>query len=171
MIDLECQDIKFLPGVGPQRAKLLGDELQIRTLHDLLYTFPYKHIDRTRLYYIHELTADMPYVQIRGQILSFDTEGEGRKRRLVAHFTDGQGVVDLIWFNGIKYVLSAYKTRTDYIVFGRPSVFNGRINIAHPDVDKADEHHGTSALLHDHGQDETGRTEFPFHRTFYGDFV
>ena len=81
----------------------------------------------------------MPYVQIRGQILSFDTEGEGRKRRLVAHFTDGQGVVDLIWFNGIKYVLSAYKTRTDYIVFGRPSVFNGRINIAHPDVDKADE--------------------------------
>ena len=74
MIDLECQDIKFLPGVGPQRAKLLGDELQIRTLHDLLYTFPYKHIDRTRLYYIHELTADMPYVQIRGQILSFDTE-------------------------------------------------------------------------------------------------
>jgi len=131
MIDLECQDIKFLPGVGPQRAKLLGD--------DLLYTFPYKHIDRTRLYYIHELTADMPYVQIRGQILSFDTEGEGRKRRLVAHFTDGQGVVDLIWFNGIKYVLSAYKTRTDYIVFGRPSVFNGRINIAHPDVDKADE--------------------------------
>lgn len=139
MIDLECQDIKFLLGVGPQRAKLLGDELQIRTLHDLLYTFPYKHIDRTRLYYIHELTADMPYVQIRGQILSFDTEGEGRKRRLVAHFTDGQGVVDLIWFNGIKYVLSAYKTRTDYIVFGRPSVFNGRINIAHPDVDKADE--------------------------------
>ena len=139
MIDLEHQDIKFLLGVGPQRAKLLGDELQIRTLHDLLYTFPYKHIDRTRLYYIHELTADMPYVQIRGQILSFDTEGEGRKRRLVAHFTDGQGVVDLIWFNGIKYVLSAYKTRTDYIVFGRPSVFNGRINIAHPDVDKADE--------------------------------
>lgn len=139
MIDLERQDIKFLPGVGPQRAKQLGDELQIRTLHDLLYTFPYKHIDRTRLYYIHELTADMPYVQIRGQILSFDTEGEGRKRRLVAHFTDGQGVVDLIWFNGIKYVLSAYKTRTDYIVFGRPSVFNGRINIAHPDVDKADE--------------------------------
>ena len=141
MIDLERQDIKFLPGVGPQRAKLLEDELQIRTFHDLLYTFPYKHIDRTRLYYIHELTADMPYVQIRGQILSFETEGEGRKRRLVAHFTDGQGVMDLIWFNRMKYFLSAYKTRTDYIVFGRPSVFNGRVNIAHPDVDKADELH------------------------------
>ena len=138
MMDLERQDVKFLPGVGPKRAQLLADELQIRTFHDLLYTFPYKHIDRSRLYYIHELTADMPYVQVRGQILSFDTEGEGRKRRLVAHFTDGQGIIDLVWFNGIKYVMSVYKTRTDYIVFGRPSAFNGRINIAHPDVEPAD---------------------------------
>ena len=138
MTELEHQDIKFLPGVGPQRAKLLADELQIRTFHDLLYYFPYKHIDRTRLYYIHELTADMPYVQIRGQILGFETEGEGRKRRLVAHFTDGQGIVDLVWFNGIKYVTSAYKVRTDYIVFGKPSAFNGRVNIAHPDVEAAD---------------------------------
>lgn len=138
MMDLEHQDVKYLPGVGPKRAKLLADELHVCTLHDLLYYFPYKHIDRTRLYYVHELTADMPYVQIRGQILSFDVEGEGRKRRLVAHFTDGQGIVDLVWFNGIKYVTSAYKTRTDYIVFGRPNAFNGRINIAHPDVEPAD---------------------------------
>lgn len=137
-MDLEHQDVKYLPGVGPKRAKLLADELHVCTLHDLLYNFPYKHIDRTRLYYVHELTADMPYVQIRGQILSFDVEGEGRKRRLVAHFTDGQGIVDLVWFNGIKYVMSAYKTRTDYIVFGRPNAFNGRINIAHPDVEPAD---------------------------------
>ena len=137
-MDLEHQDVKYLPGVGPKRAKLLADELHVCTLHDLLYYFPYKHIDRTRLYYVHELTADMPYVQIRGQILSFDVEGEGRKRRLVAHFTDGQGIVDLVWFNGIKYVMSAYKTRTDYIVFGRPNAFNGRINIAHPDVEPAD---------------------------------
>lgn len=141
MIDIEHQDVTFLPGVGPRRAKLLGDELQIHTVHDLLYTFPYKHIDRTRLYAIRELTADMPYVQVRGQILSFETEGEGRKRRLVAHFTDGQGVVDLVWFNGLKYVMSAYKVRTDYIIFGRPSVFNGRINVVHPDVDDADALH------------------------------
>jgi ATP-dependent DNA helicase RecG len=127
--------------VGPQRAKLLADEMQIHTLKDLLYTFPYKHIDRTRLYYIHELTSEMPYVQIRGQILSFETEGEGRKRRLVAHFTDGYGIVDLIWFNGIKYVAAHYKTHTDYIVFGRPTSFNGRINIAHPDLDPADALH------------------------------
>lgn len=139
MTDFEHHDIKYLPGVGPQRAKLLADEMQIHTLKDLLYTFPYKHIDRSRLYYIHELTADMPYVQIRGQILSFDVEGEGRKRRLVAHFTDGQGIVDLIWFNGLKYITGHYKVRTDYIVFGRPSMFNGRINIAHPDIDPASE--------------------------------
>ena len=141
MIDIEHQDVTFLPGVGPRRAKLLGDELQIHTVHDLLYTFPYKHIDRTRLYAIRELTADMPYVQVRGQILSFETEGEGRKRRLVAHFTDGQGMVDLVWFNGLKYVMSAYKVRKDYIIFGRPSVFNGRINVVHPDVDDADALH------------------------------
>lgn len=139
MIDPEQQDITYLPGVGPKRAKLLADELQVRTFHDLLYTFPYKHIDRSRLYYIHELTADMPYVQVRGRILGFETEGEGRKRRLIAHFTDGQGIIDLIWFNGLKYITSAYKLHIDYIVFGRPGIFNGRINIAHPDIEPADE--------------------------------
>ena len=91
MFDLSQQDIQFLPGVGPQRAKLLNDELKIYTFNDLLYTFPYKHIDRSRLYRIAELTSDMPYVQVKGQILSFETEGEGRKRRLIAHFTDGTG--------------------------------------------------------------------------------
>lgn len=141
MFDVEHTDVMYLPGVGPQRAKLLADELQVHTLYDLLYTFPYKHIDRTRLYAVSELTADMPYVQIRGQILSFDTEGEGRKRRLVAHFTDGRGIVDLVWFNGLKYITANYKLRTDYIVFGRPSAFNGRINIPHPDIDPADELH------------------------------
>lgn len=138
MYDMLQQDITYLPGVGPQRAKLLKDELQIGTLRDLLYYFPYKHIDRTRLYYIHELTADMPYVQLRGHILSFETEGEGRKRRLVAHFTDGHGKVELVWFQGIKYVTSRYKLHTEYIVFGKPSVYGGRINIAHPDLDPAD---------------------------------
>ena len=138
MTDVLSQDIQFLPGVGPSRKKLLAEEAGIETYGDLLTYYPYKYVDRSRLYSIRELTGDMPYVQIRGQILSFDVEGEGRKRRLVAHFTDGQGIVDLVWFNGIKYVTSAYKTRTDYIVFGRPNAFNGRINIAHPDVEPAD---------------------------------
>ena len=138
MFDLSKQDIKYLPGVGPQRATLLNEELQVYTYRDLLYTFPYKHIDRSRLYAVSELSINMPYVQVKGRILSFETEGEGRKRRLVAHFTDGRGIIDLIWFNGLKYILSAYKVQTEYIVFGRPSAFNGRINIVHPDVDAVD---------------------------------
>lgn len=139
MFDITLQDIKYLPGVGPQRAKLLNDELRMYTLRDLLFYFPYKYVDRSRLYAIHELTSDMPYVQIRGQILSFETEGEGRKRRLIAHFTDGKGMIDLVWFQGIKYITSHYKLRTDYIIFGKPSVFNGCINVPHPDVDPANE--------------------------------
>ena len=105
MIDLDRQDIKFLPGVGPQRAKLLGDELQIRTSPDLLYTFPYKHIDRTRLYYIHELTADMPYVQIRGQILSFDG-GRGAETAFGGSFYRWAGScgLDLVQWHKIYFV-------------------------------------------------------------------
>jgi len=136
-IDLNA-DIQFLPGVGPQRSKMLKEEMQIATLSDLLYTFPYKHIDRSRIYYTHELTADMPFVQLRGQILSFEEEGVGRKRRLIGHFTDGGDIVDLVWFHGASYIRKSLKIGTSYIVFGRPGYFGGRFNIMHPDVDPAD---------------------------------
>ena len=137
MFDLKTRDIKYLQGVGPQRAELLNKELNISSLHDLLYYFPYKYVDRSRLYYVHEIDGNMPYIQLKGQILSFETVGEGRNRRLVAHFSDGTGVVDLVWFQGIKYLLGRYKVHEEYIVFGKPTVFNGRINIAHPDIDPA----------------------------------
>lgn len=139
MFDLATRDIKYLTGVGPQRATVLEKELGIRSLHDLLYYFPYKYIDRSRLYYVHEIDGNMPYIQLRGQILSFEEAGEGYRKRLVAHFSDGTGVVDLVWFQGQKYVTGKYKVRTPYIVFGKPSVFGGRVNIAHPDIDPADE--------------------------------
>ena len=135
MFDLKTRDIKYLQGVGPQRAALLNKELNIFSLHDLLYYFPYKYVDRSRLYYIHEIDGNMPYIQLKGQILSFETIGEGRNRRLVAHFSDGTGVVDLVWFQGIKYLMGRYKVHEEYIVFGKPTVFNGRVNIAHPDID------------------------------------
>ena len=135
MFDLKTRDIKFLQGVGPQRATLLNKELNIFSLHDLLYNFPYKYVDRSRLYYIHEIDGNMPYIQLKGQILSFEAIGEGRNRRLVAHFSDGTGVVDLVWFQGIKYLTGRYKVHEEYIVFGKPTVFNGRVNIAHPDID------------------------------------
>ncbi|MBQ8225638.1 MAG: ATP-dependent DNA helicase RecG [Bacteroides sp.] len=139
MFDLITRDIKYLPGVGPQRAAVLNNELNIHSLHDLLYYFPYKYVDRSRIYYIREIDGTMPYIQLKGEILSFESVGEGRQRRLVAHFSDGTGVVDLVWFQGIKYLLGKYKLHQEYIVFGKPTLFNGRFNIAHPDVDSLSE--------------------------------
>ena len=135
MFDLTTRDIKYLSGVGPQKAAVLNKELEIYSLHDLLYYFPYKYVDRSRIYYIHEIDGNMPYIQLKGKILGFETFGEGRQRRLLAHFSDGTGVVDLVWFQGIKYVTNKYKLHEEYIIFGKPTVFNGRINVAHPDID------------------------------------
>jgi ATP-dependent DNA helicase RecG len=137
MFDITTRDIKYLPGVGPQKAAILNKELEIFSVHDLLYYFPYKYVDRSRLYYVHEIDGNMPYIQLKGQILGFETFGEGRQRRLVAHFSDSTGVVDLVWFQGIKYITAKYKVREEYIVFGKPTVYGGRINIAHPDIDNA----------------------------------
>lgn len=137
MQDLRKLELTYLPGIGPARAKMLSQELNINSWHDLLYYFPYKHIDRSRLYKINELSADMPFVQVKGQIISFEESGAGRKKHLIAHFTDGYMLMDLVWFNGISYIKKVYKLRTDYIVFGRPNLFNGRINITHPDIDPA----------------------------------
>ena len=137
MFDLTTRDIKYLSGVGPQKAAVLNKELEIYSLHDLLYYFPYKYVDRSRIYYIHEIDGNMPYIQLKGKILGFETFGEGRQRRLLAHFSDGTGVVDLVWFQGIKYVTNKYKLHEEYFVFGKPTVFNGRINVAHPDIDSS----------------------------------
>ena len=134
------QDIQYLSGVGPNRRKMLNDELGIKTYGDLLQYYPYKHVDRSRLYSIGELNGDMPFVQVKGTILSFETfKMSTRKERVVAHFTDGSGkVMDLTWFNGGKYAKQNYAIGKEYIVFGRPNVYNGRINVTHPDIDAAD---------------------------------
>ena len=137
MLDTATRNIKFLPGVGEQRASILGGELNIRSLYDLLYYFPYKYIDRSRIYKVNELGGHLQHVQLLGEIRSFEELGEGAGRRLVAHFTDGTAFVDLVWFKGIKYVKNRLKVATQYVVFGKPSMFNGRVNIAHPDVDDA----------------------------------
>lgn len=135
MLDLEQRNVQYLSGVGPVRAALLSRELQIETLHDLLYYFPYKYIDRSRVFSISEVDGTMPYIQLKGQILSFEKIGEGRKQRLVAHFTDGTGVADMVWFSGIKYTLDRYRPGVEYVVFGKPTIFGGRVNIAHPEID------------------------------------
>ena len=139
MLDLSTRDIKYFPGVGPQRASLLAKELNIVSFKDLLYYFPYKYVDRSRIYTIREIDGNMPYIQLRGKFLSFETFGEGRQRRLVGHFSDGTGVMDAVWFQGLKFVMGKIKAGVEYIIFGKPTVFGGRINVAHPDVDEADE--------------------------------
>ncbi len=119
---------------------MLSEELGVQTFGDLLEYYPYKHVDRSRLYTIRELTGDMPFVQVKGHILSFETFKMGaRKKRVVAHFTDGYSkVMDLTWFNYADSALKKYKIGTEYVVFGRPQVFNGRIQLVHPDMEEAD---------------------------------
>lgn len=131
------QDIKYLQGVGPNRAELLAKELNITTVGDLLSYYPYKYVDRSRIYKIRDIDGNMPYVQLCGQILSFETIGEGRGKRLVAHFSDNTGYVDLLWFQGEKYILKSYDCHKPYIVFGKPSIYGGRYQIAHPEIENA----------------------------------
>jgi ATP-dependent DNA helicase RecG len=129
--------ITFLPGVGPRRAELLNNELNIYTFRDLLYHFPYKYIDRTKFYRIEELDPDLPLVQIKGFIKGFYTEGQGKGKRLVADFGDETGSIKLIWFRGLKWITGSYHTGVEYIVFGKPGVFNGMVNIIHPEIEDA----------------------------------
>ncbi|MFH0842665.1 MAG: ATP-dependent DNA helicase RecG [Bacteroidota bacterium] len=128
-------DIKFLTGVGPKRAELLNKELDIFTYQDLLYYFPYKYIDRTKFYKIAELDSDLPFIQIRGKISGYSTEGHKAAKRLVADFHDDTGTIKLVWFKGGKWITGSYTPGVEYIVFGKPSVFNGMINIIHPEIE------------------------------------
>ena len=138
MSDILNQEIKYLAGVGPRRSEILSRELGISTYRDLLEFYPYKYVDRSRIYLTTELTQDMPYVQIKGKILSFEEFPMGaRKKRIVAHFYDNHGVVDLVWFNGGKYIYEQYKVDKEYVVFGKPTVFGGRFQFNHPDIDDA----------------------------------
>lgn len=128
----------YLQGVGPRRKEILSRELGIRTYRDLLEYFPYKYVDRTKVYLISELSPDMPFVQIKGRIIRFEeTETGKRRKRVLAHFTDGHGICDLVWFNGTKYVYQNYQLNREYVVFGKPAVFNGRFQFSHPDIDDA----------------------------------
>lgn len=134
-MDLSSQDIKFLPGVGPKKADLLNKELGIRSAEDLLRHYPYKYVDRSRFYYLHEISEDMPFIQVKGQIIRFEKVGEGHTQRLTAIFTDGRETIELVWFKGVKYVIDKYKTGIQYVVFGKPLAFNGRFNIVHPEIE------------------------------------
>ncbi len=140
MPDLLTQDIQYLHGVGPNRKALLEKELGIRTFGDLLEYYPYKHVDRSRVYRLSEITGDMPFVQVRVRILGFELFDMGRGRgRLVAHVTDGSAIADIVWFSSTRYMQQRYSVGAEYIVFGRPTAYNGRYQFAHPDIDPPSE--------------------------------
>ncbi len=130
-------ELTYLKGVGPQRARLLAEELNITTRQQLLYYFPYKYIDRSRIYKIDELTADMPYIQVIGSVVSFQEAGQGRSKRLTATFSDGTGTLELVWFKGTKFITERYKLGEKYLVFGKPAVYGQQLTIAHPEMDLA----------------------------------
>ena len=139
MPNLLTQDIMYAPGVGPKRKEMLSKELGIETFGDMLEYYPYKYVDRRHIYLTTELMESMSFIQLKGKILSFESFDSGkRNKRLVAHFSDGHGVVDLVWFSKSQYIIKNYKVGVEYIVFGRPSVFAGRFQITHPEIDAAD---------------------------------
>ena len=132
MLDSE---IKYLAGVGPKRAELLQKELGISTFRDMLYTFPFRYVDRSRFCAVRDIDSTSAYIQLRGKIVSSSVVGDGRKARLVAKFTDGTGSIDLVFFKGIKWVQDKLKPGQEYIVFGKPSAFNMEYNMVHPEVE------------------------------------
>ena len=135
MVEFASVDIKFLSGVGPKRAEILKKEAGIATYEDLLYYFPYKYIDKSRIYKICEIDGNMPYIQIEGVITDFFEQGKGKGRRLCATFSDKSGSVELVWFQGIKYITERYMKGKLYVVFGKPAVYGGQINYTSPPIE------------------------------------
>ena len=129
----------YLPGVGPRKADVLRKEINVSTWEDILYYFPYKYIDRSKIFKIREIEGNMPYIQLKGKISRYETLGEGRKRRLIATFYDGTGEIDLIWFQNLRSIQNHYKQGVEYILFGKPAFFNGNIQIAHPELETEDQ--------------------------------
>lgn len=139
-------EVKFVKGIGPARAKLLEEELKIRTCHDLLNHFPSHYVDRTQIYLIRNFSGEMPSVQIKGRFVTFTTQGEGAKMRLVGLFSDGTATMEVVWFKRIKALKDLYQTGREYIVFGKPQEFNGRWSMVHPEVDPPESAAATGGL-------------------------
>ena len=139
--------IEYLKGVGPVRAELLKKELRIFTYGDLLHHYPFRYIDRSRFYNIADLNVDLPFVQLKGKIIRFEEKGHKKSKRLIGYFKDETGVIELIWFKGIRWIKAAIKIDTDYIVFGKPSDYKSKFNIVHPELDLKEEKEEASINL------------------------
>ncbi len=167
MIPLLRTDVKYLKGVGPKRAELLASEFGIRTYHDLLHHFPSHYIDRSQIYPIASLSGEMPYVQIKGRFVSFSIQGEGAKRRLVGLFSDGRATMEIVWFNRIRELQEHYHVGSEYILFGKPSNFNGRWSMVHPEVDTSSSIGATQGLRGIYPLTEKARNRGINSKTFF----
>lgn len=127
--------IGYLKGIGPQRAETLQKELGIFTYKDLLTHYPFRYVDRTQFQSVKDVTEDSAYYQLRGTLESLEVIGEKRTKRLVARFKDNSGILELVWFQGYKWMAEKLRLHTEYIVYGRASSFKGRFNMAHPDIE------------------------------------
>lgn len=136
MSSILATEIMYLPGVGPKKSELLQNELGIRTFGDLLYFFPYKYVDKSKVYKISEINEDLPNVQIVARVVSFSEAGVGRSRRFTALVSDGTGVMELVWFKGLKWIARWLQPNVNYLIFGKPARYGARFSIAHPDIEE-----------------------------------
>lgn len=136
MLPLLKNEIQYLQGVGPKRAVLLNKELNIYTNEDLLYYFPYKHIDRTRFYQISEIQPDLPYIQVIGMIVRTEITGGGNKKRMIAWLSDGTGTLEMVWFKGLKWMKDSLRPNVKYVVFGKPTIYGNKVNLVHPEIEE-----------------------------------
>lgn len=147
-VDLLSTPIDYLKGVGPQKAELFRKEFNITTYHDLLHYFPYRHVDKSKIYKVADIRAEGAFIQFKGTIRSYEIVGKQRARRLVAHFSDDTGSIDLVWFNSLKWVEELISQKRELIIFGRPTLFNNRWNISHPEIIDPQIQSGSSLPLH-----------------------
>ena len=132
--DILQTPIEFLKGVGEKRGAVLRKEFNIQNFNDLLYYFPYRHIDKSHVYHVSDIVNDGGYILLRGKIQNVRIVGQMRAQRLTAIFSDETGSIELVWFNGIRWVQDVLKSRTEFVIFGKPTLFNGRWNITHPEL-------------------------------------
>ncbi len=132
--------IVYLKGVGPQKAEVLQKEMNIHTYNDLLHCFPYRYVDRSQIFLIKNIDPNTQFIQLKGIIKGFVLEGAGRKKRLKAIFSDGSGSMELVWFQSIDWVMRNLKIEVEYVVFGKPTMFNNQYSISHPEIEPATDH-------------------------------
>ncbi len=139
-MELLSTPIDFLKGVGPAKADLLKKELRIFTYRDLITYYPFRYVDKSKIFKVSDLNVDLPFIQLKGEVLKFETIGKGRAKRLVAHFKDDTGIIKLIWFKGTTWIRSSIKLNTEYLVFGKPTSFKNTFSLVHPELDLCEDY-------------------------------